>query len=77
MERVLRWESERRYYAVRLHQDLLGQWVMNLCWGGRFNRLGKAETIAVPDQRAGDIAIAQLHARRTKRRYALVTDRRI
>lgn len=73
-ERVLRWETTSRYYAARLCQDLLGDWVLERSWGGLYNNLGGAETTVVVTEQAGDSAISALHTRRTAHHYKLVSD---
>lgn len=67
-----RWESERRYYAALLHQDLLGDWVIDVQWGGKYNRLGGRETIAVPSLEAGQAQLLDIHRERLARRYSSI-----
>lgn len=74
-ERVLRWETSSRYYAARLRQDLLSDWVLERSWGGRYNNIGGADTITVITKKAGEEALAALHKRRTSRHYELVADK--
>lgn len=74
-ERVLRWETDSRYYTARLRTDLLGDWVLDCAWGGRYNNLGGAETTVVLTKKRGEEVISDLHKRRTSRHYALVADR--
>lgn len=73
-ERVLRWESAQRYYAARVHQDLLGDWILDIAYGGLYNQLGHVETVLLASAGAADGLIADIHSRRTKHRYNLVVD---
>ncbi len=67
-----RWESERRYYSALLHQDLLGCWVIDVCWGGKYNKLGGRETIAVDSLEAGQAQLLAIHRERMARRYSSI-----
>jgi hypothetical protein len=67
-----RWESERRYYGALLHQDLLGDWVVDVQWGGKYNRLGGRETHAVGSYGEGQAVLLAIHRERLARRYACV-----
>lgn len=76
MERVLRWETPYRYYAARLHRDLLGDWILECAWGGKQNNLGGSDTTALACEADGHKAITDLHIRRLAHRYDLVEDSR-
>lgn len=67
-----RWESERRYYGALLHQDLLGDWVIDVWWGGKYNRLGGRETVAVDSLEDGQTKLMAIHRERLMRRYSSV-----
>jgi hypothetical protein len=41
----VRWETDSRYYDVRLVQDLFNDWVLMVSRGGKRNRLGALRTI--------------------------------
>jgi predicted DNA-binding WGR domain protein len=64
-----RWESERRYYCALLHQDLLGDWVLDRVWGGKFNKLGGQDTRYVRSVKDGMAALDKLDRERRARRY--------
>jgi hypothetical protein len=70
---LLRWQSETRYYAVWLHVDMLGDWVLTRTWGGRFNRLGYIETQPVGTFDNGLAAIELVKKERAAHRYDLVS----
>lgn len=69
---VTRWETAVRYYEARLGQDMLGDWVLELAWGGRRNRLGGRKQRVVDGAAQGSKALQQLDARRLRRGYVLV-----
>ena len=37
---LTRWESDKRYYIVWVHQDLFDTWLVSSYWGGLGTRLG-------------------------------------
>lgn len=74
-DRILRWESPQRYYAARVHTDLLGDLVIERAWGGLHNRKGKLTQEFMPTPEAAEAAIADIAARRTAHNYSLVFDR--
>jgi len=68
----MRWETDRRYYAVRVYQDLFDAWVVERAWGGKRNQLGnRAQEIALtyPD---AEVIIQRLQKERAARKYQLV-----
>jgi len=69
---VTRWETASRYYEARLGLDLLGDWVLELAWGGRRNRLGGHRTRVVDGPHQGMVALQLLDTRRRRRGYTLV-----
>lgn len=75
LERILRWESDKRYYTARIHTDLLGDLVVERAWGGLYNRKGKLIQEVVPSLEAAEAAIADIAARRSAHHYSLVFDR--
>ena len=66
---IRRWESARRYYCAMLHQDLLGDYVVDRFWGGRFNRLGGHDTKPVASLEHGLVFLDQLNAERVSKKY--------
>lgn len=62
-----RWVNNqtRRYYEVRLCQNLFGEWVVRLSWGGIGNRLGGEGERQVADYPA---ALAEMEAVSQRRR---------
>lgn len=67
-----RWESTSRYYLAQLSQDLLGDWVLTLAWGGLRSRRGRVVTRVVSGTSDAETALAALHRRRTCRGYGRV-----
>lgn len=72
MRYLMRWETDTRYVQAQLQQDLLGDWIVMIANGGRFNKRGRLRTVAVADKTAGEFLLACLHKRRLSRGYALV-----
>jgi len=73
---IRRWETPTRYYMVSLHLDLLGDVVLMSANGGKYNRLGQLNTLAVPTWGDGLKAIEAIDQRRRKRHYVEVKIRR-
>lgn len=74
MEQI-RWETERRYYAAKLYQDLLGDWVVERAWGGLHNNIGNGAQEIVPAYSDAVAAMARIHKERRARRYGIVASR--
>ena len=72
---MVRFESSRRYYVARLSQDLLGDWVLSIVWGGLFNRLGGGTQEIVESYGAGLMLLAQIERKRSTRHYRLTEDK--
>ena len=73
LARCTRWEhtAKRRYYEVRVCQDLLGETVVMSHWGGIGSaRGGGHERVVEPASLMG--ALAAIHRRRCQRGYRLV-----
>lgn len=68
----VRWETQTRYYWVKLHQDLLGDWVVSGCYGGRFNRLGQSFCHRVHDHKEGLVRISAIERKRLRHGYSRV-----
>lgn len=75
MERIVRFESSRRYYVARLAQDLLGDWTLSIVWGGLFNRLGGGTQEIVDSYGAGLMRLDQIERKRSSRHYLLIEDK--
>ena len=75
-ERILRWESPQRYYAARIEQDLLGDWLLSCAWGGLHNQNGNSASFPLPAPEFADAYVQQVHERRVRHKYRLVEDRR-
>lgn len=76
-ERILRWESPQRYYAARVEQDLLGDWLISCAWGGLGNNNGAMQSMPLPSRDAANAAVDMVHERRIKHHYTLVEDRTV
>jgi hypothetical protein len=74
-ETIVRWESDRRYYAARMHQDLLGDIVVAIAYGGLYNNIAHTSTQPVADQAEGERLIAAIDRIRTKHKYRLIERR--
>ena len=68
-----RWESKRRYYLVVLHQDLLGDYVIDRYWGGLFNQLGGHDTEYVSSLDHGLQVLDEIDKLRVSRKYQMVS----
>ena len=68
-----RWESETRYYAVVLQQDLFGDWVLTTARGGKRNRLGGVRHLVVSTKEEGLKKIQALHRLRLRHGYQLTS----
>ncbi len=70
--REIRWESNRRYYAARVTQDLLGSWIVERAWGGLFNKKGNHAQVVVPSFHDAVQTMLEINRERQARRYAIV-----
>ena len=68
----VRWETDSRYYDVRLVQDLFNDWVLIVSRGAKRNRLGALRTIFVSSEEEGLKKIQTLEKVRTRRGYVRV-----
>jgi hypothetical protein len=41
------WENsiKQRYYSAKAYQDLLGDWVVAVCWGKKNTKLGRFKSV--------------------------------
>jgi len=74
-ERILRWESAQRYFAARVRQDLLGDWVVSCAWGGLGRSEGNMQQIPMHSMEAANAAVAMVGQKRERGSYRLVVDR--
>jgi hypothetical protein len=65
-----RWESNNRYFEVRIQTDLFGQRILTVANGGIGNRLGNIRVVAVDGDI--DLAVHQLGRRRLAHNYVEV-----
>ena len=63
----IRWETDSRYYDVRLSQDLFNDLVLLVSRVGKRNRLGALRTIFVASEEEGLKKIEALEKVRTRR----------
>lgn len=70
----LRWENsqKKRYYEVRLLQNLFGEWELFCVWGGVGTNLGNAKSMPIVSREDAYGQIDQIAARRKQHRYLLV-----
>lgn len=73
--REMRWESARRYYAARVTQDLLGDWVIERAWGGLFNDKGNATQEVAGSFNEAVQVLVRINRERRLRRYGIVWSR--
>jgi hypothetical protein len=67
-----RWESPHRYYVVKVHEDIFGEWVISVARGGRRNNLGATFTKPVGSKEAGERAVGRIDVVRRRRGYVRV-----
>ena len=67
-----RWESPHRYYVVKVHEDIFGEWVISVARGGRRNNLGATFTKPVESKEAGERAVGRIDMVRRRRGYVRV-----
>lgn len=70
--REIRWETESRYYAARVSQDLLGAWIVERAWGGRFNDKGNHTQQVAPSYPDAVQEMIRISQERRVRRYGIV-----
>jgi len=66
-------QEKRRYYRVRLYQDLLGDWVLSRSWGALDSAKGGSRVEVIEAQRFDDL-LAEIGKRRRVRGYVLVEE---
>lgn len=70
---IKRWQSSTRYYQVELIQDLLGDFVLVLRWGGLNSNRGGEKTVLVESWEDGLERIEAIGKRRNQRSYWLIS----
>ncbi|MCP5426572.1 MAG: WGR domain-containing protein, partial [Gammaproteobacteria bacterium] len=65
------WERDRRYYTVRLQQDLWGGWVITLAWGRRGSALGRVVDQPCANYAEGLALLEQIGRRRRQQLLAV------
>lgn len=70
--RQMRWETDLRYYAVRVYQDLFDAWIVERAWGGKRNQLGNRAQEIVLTHLDAELIMQRLHTERAARKYELV-----
>jgi len=69
MNNILRrWESKRRYFEVRIFEDLFGQRILETRYGGLRSRLGMIRVVAVGEGIPS--ALKEIEQRRSRHGYA-------
>lgn len=64
--------STRRYYQVRLFQNLFGQWEMEQAWGSLISRHGRLCYVPIASLDHGQQQLAAVAKRRAQRGYVMV-----
>lgn len=62
-----RWETETRWYEVIVGLDLLGDWTVTRCWGGKHSHLGGSRVDVVASEAEAVAHVEQIHKRRLSR----------
>jgi len=74
----LHWEKPTkygvRYYAVDLHQDLWGEWLLTQVWGRRGTRLGRVRAVPCASRAEGLARVATILKQRRQHHYVVVAD---
>lgn len=63
------WVTKDRYYHVSVNKDLFGRWSVVKSWGGRHNRLGSSEALAIEDLNDVNVLLSGIEKQRMKRGY--------
>ena len=66
------WQSESRYYTVRLQTDLFGYWSLTRNWGGRRNRINGCKLKAFEKYDDAKKDVEKIFTIRKKRGYEAV-----
>lgn len=66
------WKSDTRLYVGEVKQDLFGQWILHLTWGGLHNRLGNTKTVVADTYDDATILMEKVAQRRIAHGYRLV-----
>lgn len=69
-----RWERDTRYYELRLQQDLWGDWLLIMVWGGKGTALGQIRRELCPSYANGVSMYAASIRRRQQHGYIHVND---
>lgn len=68
----LRWETDRRFYAVRVYQDLFNDWVVERAWGGKKSNLGNRSQEVLFTYSDAEQVIEKIKKERLAHKYDLV-----
>lgn len=68
VQAIRRWETEQRYFEIRIYEDLFGQRVLEAINGGLRSKLGMTRVVAVGDQI--EAAVREIEKRRSGHGYA-------
>ncbi len=63
------WVTRDRYYHVSVNRDLFGRWSVVKSWGGRHNRLGSSEALAIDHYEDVFEMVVAIEKQRIKRGY--------
>jgi hypothetical protein len=69
-----RWENATRYVEARVMVDLWGESVLVKAWGGKGNRLGSLQAVAVGSEQIAQ-ELAKIAKTRRQRGYTEITTR--
>lgn len=72
LDLFVRWESDSRYYLMRIQFNLFGELELHRVWGGLGSRNGGSLTEPVPDLDAGKMRFEQEERRRVSHGYLRV-----
>ena len=68
------WTKATRYYEVRLHPDLWGQWIVTRMWGRSGTALGRRVSVPCLSYQDGLQRVEAVRERRRQRGYRLVRE---
>ncbi|MBW4635823.1 MAG: WGR domain-containing protein [Iphinoe sp. HA4291-MV1] len=68
-----RWQTDSRFYTAEIVQDLFGDWVVRLGWGGLHNRSGNTSSILAASYLEAQDIVEKIRKRRLQRGYNLMS----
>lgn len=66
---IIRWHRQQHYFAVRLSQDLFGDWIVTRTWGNLDNNLGGCRHNTLASEAQAQALIEQICRRQDRKGY--------